>query len=383
MKFLKAAAAALPLLLLLSSCSNSHKAAKDIAVRAVMDVQSYENGSIVEIPRLYYNSESRFLSEQGGEIPDIKLINSSIEKSFKANYEQFRKEKRKGCIDIRTYPFDSERYVQLVITYNEYPTYGTDGFLQSFCFDKLKNELITAEERLRHDSITLPELKEKAKELYTSEYEGDFLSDASLSGFVILEDRTLYLMTLTVRNENSPTRILFYSLSLSENSLKRLDKDMLFDKGLLSRLDPPLYYDREEGANKRSFPLKLILKAENLNESGENKYSLEGKTEITIKSSEPVPVFASHISELVKNAEGGKALDITCEYDLGLTEKIEYPAFVLEYKKPLYGRELRCLDMVLVTESAAFRVHTETDEKDYYRIKDKIIEAFGSADFVY
>lgn len=364
-------------LLPLSACKGDRAGNSDTKIE--MDVQEYESGNIAEIPKITYDTTRKSLKKTGGKNPQIDFINSDIKNNFKANYERFIKDSRKGYVDIRTYPFSDDRYIQLVISYNEYPVYGTDGVMRSYCFDKAANKLITAEERLRQDGITLDELKKKAEAAFTPEFEGDKADDVGLSGFVILDGKTIYLLNLMIKNDNAVTRIVFYSYDLKQGTLKRLNRDRLFDRELLLHLDPPLCYDREQTQEGRTHTAELKLTAENLKQNADGSFSLESKTVFTVSKSEPVPPFIQEIIGLVEKAESGGIYNMTSEYSFSLTEKLEYPVWLIKYDTAPDGKGKKCMDIVLQTDSNAFRIHSVTDVRDFSKMSEKITAVFESA----
>ncbi|MDR1914911.1 MAG: hypothetical protein LBQ68_10595 [Clostridiales bacterium] len=197
-------------------------------------VQEYEGSNIAEIPKIEYG---------GDNIPEIDYINDSIKNGLQEIYNGFKSgNSTDEWVEIRSYPFTSDDYLQVVVTTNFFPSYGTDGDLFSINYDRKNNHQLTITEAFNATGITFENLKDKVSEVYEPENEGDRMEEVNATSFVIKDGEYILLVEIYVFNESGEPYKAFYSFDPVNGVLTRLDKDRLFDPSELDQTDPPLKY---------------------------------------------------------------------------------------------------------------------------------------------
>jgi hypothetical protein len=97
-------------------------------VSITMLEQDYNDGNIVEILAVSYNENATGLEQYDGKNPEIDSLNNAICSSLLQKYNDYLESGYlEDWIMIKSYPFTSADYVQIVSTYALYPTYGSEG----------------------------------------------------------------------------------------------------------------------------------------------------------------------------------------------------------------------------------------------------------------
>lgn len=238
------------LLLLLTACGKTEEAASGEVIdnsrtAIALTTQEYNGGNIVEIPMIVYDGENPQLASYDGKNQEIERINDDIKNGIQQTYNTFLSNAQDGNIEIKTYPFSNETYLQIVMTYIEYPSYGSDGKMWSYNFNKKENRYITLEEQMESVGLTADALAEKVKAKYTPESDTLSIGTVTPVGFLLRDGDTHFLLEVQINNTESSPWTCFYSYAPQLDELLRLNSVCLFDPSAMDVTDPPLSYLRE------------------------------------------------------------------------------------------------------------------------------------------
>ena len=207
----------------------------------VMDTQYYDDrGSVLEIPRI-----------AGDDSPDAQAINAALLER-KAAYQSYMDDPFQSgtWCEVIAFPVTTERYLNLALLENVYPSYGTDGDLYAWVYDRQEGRSVTVEEALDLAGTTEAALREAVAEQLASGELSLPLDEASFSirGFRIGEegDVTFYLQGANVDGAQGmdPWLGLY---TWNQGSLHRYQEtystgvDTFVPAELVDLMDPPLW----------------------------------------------------------------------------------------------------------------------------------------------
>ena len=210
--------------------------------------QEYIGENIAEI--LWINYDGSQFEETNYKNPEIEQLDLTIKTELLYMYNDFMNDPGEYWIEMKSYPFTTGEWLQIVTTYIIYPTYGTDGTIVSYNFNKKQNRYVTVEDAMSEAGLTNAIITDKVKELYMPDYPSKYISDVKTKGFRILEDEngqfTMFLLEVTEDNPDAgewtnfyayipkPKYDLFYSLS----------SYCLFDPYDMDEMVSPLFYTK-------------------------------------------------------------------------------------------------------------------------------------------
>jgi hypothetical protein len=211
-------------------------------VKITFTTQKYEGDNIVEIPYFEYG---------GAQSAALESINRAYNQGLQQWYTDFTENAAQGeFVEIRSYPFTSRDYLQVVTTYCTFPTYGTDGDLESVNYDIANDEWITLDDAMESAGLDNETLSQNVSQLFEPEFEGQVLEDIRAAGFLIYNDGgaageyVQFLLEITTANEDGDPWKAFYSYHPAFDDLFRMNGQCLFDPFDPDQADPPLAYQR-------------------------------------------------------------------------------------------------------------------------------------------
>lgn len=116
-----------------------------------MDTQYYDDrGSILEIPQI-----------TGDRSEAAQAINAAL-LARKAVYQTYVDDpyRDESWCEVTAWPTTTDRYLNLALVENVYPTYGSDGTLFSWVYDKKARREVTREQALELAGTTEADLRE-------------------------------------------------------------------------------------------------------------------------------------------------------------------------------------------------------------------------------
>ena len=191
--------------------------------------------NIAEIPYISYDSSQPALAELGGKNTEIDIINDAIKNGIQQQYNDFMAITDNGGerIEIRCFPFVSKSAIQLVVTDIIFPNYGTDGKMQAYYFDLVRNQLVMVEDVLAAAGLTNGMIENEVKQLYVPERAGMYVGEVEIVGFVVYEDVLRFLLEVTVENPEADSWKHFYEYSYELGTMRQLDPKAPFEKRFL------------------------------------------------------------------------------------------------------------------------------------------------------
>lgn len=211
--------------------------------------QEYIDDNIAEIP--YFNYD-------GSRNQTIDSMNNSLAQGIGKIYDDFiNSDHGHSWIEIKSYPFTSDDYIQVVVTNVVYPNYGNDGDLFTINYDKNTNMFVPTNVALDQLGMTEDQLLNMVGELFQPDSPDIAIQDVKLAGFLYTEGPSTTLIELlleiTVINPDDDTWKSFYSyLPEYDELIKLTNTECLFDPHDMDQMDPPLNYQKQEN-NKVSY----------------------------------------------------------------------------------------------------------------------------------
>ena len=194
-----------------------------------MQTQDYKGDFIVEIPRI-----------AGGSNEAVGEINEALD-ALKERYKAFGKDGRQYLwIECKTYPTTTERYINIVMTWIEFPNYGTDGEVFSFNYDRETGKSVTLEEAMEERGVTVGMLEAALNETMA---EGIPVSGVAPAAFRLYGDSIDVYFTADVdfASHGAPWRTI-YTYSGKDGKAREYNNFVLGNPHELDKMEPPLYY---------------------------------------------------------------------------------------------------------------------------------------------
>jgi hypothetical protein len=215
--------------------------------------QVYDGGHIIEVLQLAYDGQQPALAATDGRNPVIDEINDNIEATVYGDYDTASGPD--SWADIRSYPFTSAEYLQIVTTGIVYPTYGTEGNVQSWVFDRQANVWVQPEQVYAEAGLVGDALTEAVTAAFVPDSDAESVSGVEPSGFRYVQgpDGWIpeFLLKITVANAQAePWDGLFayQPADAAGPALIKLNAECLFDPADMDTMDRPLMYARGGGA---------------------------------------------------------------------------------------------------------------------------------------
>jgi hypothetical protein len=204
--------------------------------------QEYKDGNIAEIPYIEYDGETN---------PEIESINRAMNQGLQRVYDDFMNDPGDNAamdqiIEIRSYPFTSPDYLQVVITSVFFPNYRLDGNITSINYDIKADKWIALQDIMSGLGLDEDRLMYNIGKLYEPVIPGQLIEAVAVKGFLIREGPeglvTELLLELTADGEDDDPWQFIYSYTPELNQLCILNNICPFEPSLMDRMDPPLSY---------------------------------------------------------------------------------------------------------------------------------------------
>lgn len=229
--------------------------------------QEYIGENIAEILMIKYDGSQPEFEQYNWKNPEIETINLTIKSGIQQVYNDFMNDRENAgddwyeWIEIKSYPFTSDDYLQIVTTSVIYPTYGTDGDMTSYNFSKKENRYILLEDVMADWGFTEEIITQNVKELYVPESPSSYIKEVTPVGFLFryaTDPYTIFLLEVTVSNPDAGEWKCFYAYEPSVlmrqfDEFYKLNSKRLFDPHDMDQMEPPLYYGQTESGNDLKF----------------------------------------------------------------------------------------------------------------------------------
>ncbi|NLV85252.1 MAG: hypothetical protein GXY60_11860 [Spirochaetales bacterium] len=206
--------------------------------RITFMTQEYKGDNIAEIPYIEYDGETN---------PEIESINRAMNQGLQRIYDDFMEDPENYWIEIRSYPFTSPDYLQVVTTCCIFPNQGHNGDLSSINYDRKAKRWISNQEILDQLGMTEDDLSYKINKLFEPELPEEKIDTVKLGGFLIREGPEGHFVELLIEimstsPETSRPIHNFYSYTPDLGQLLPMNLMCLFDPAEMDQMDPPLSY---------------------------------------------------------------------------------------------------------------------------------------------
>lgn len=211
---------------------------EQVNMRIGFITQEYKGDNIAEIPYIEYDGEAN---------PEIDSINRAMNQGFQRIYDDFMESgEERQWIEIRSYPFTSPDYLQVVITSVFFPNYRLDGNITSINYDIKANKWIALQDIMSELGLDEDRLIYNIGKLYEPVIPGQLIEAVAVKGFLIREGPeglvTDLLLELTADSEDDDPWQFIYAYTPELNQLCILNNICPFEPSLMDRMDPPLSY---------------------------------------------------------------------------------------------------------------------------------------------
>ena len=356
-------------------------------VSITMLEQDYNDGNIVEILAVSYDENATGLEQYDGKNPEIDSLNNAICSSLLQKYNDYLESGYlEDWIMIKSYPFTSADYVQIVSTYALYPTYGSEGEVYSYNFDMKNNRFISVEDVLSELSTNESAIFGEVNELIKQEFDdGSEASEVTIGGFLIQgneEDKHVQLLLdVEIIHPSGDAESRLYSYMPQFGELIKLNPECLFDPVDMDQMNPPLSYqsDFEQADIPDNDSLQLTIDLSGLEEIIPSyEYAYDGMVYYTIEQLERAASDERSIVEAIQELEAS-AISIS-----NATESIEhlgllgYPCWLVTYDEGSNEDTVSCMDIYVQTDDYDYRLHSSVSADFYLDYHDEIGQRLGS-----
>lgn len=233
--------------------------------------QEYEGDNIAEILMIRYDGQQPVFEQYNWKNPEIEALDLTIKSGIQQIYNDFMNDRGESWIEIKSYPFTSDDWLQIVTTWNIYPTYGTDGDMESYNFNKKQNRYVTVDDAMNDFGLTKDVIAQKAKELYVPDYPSKYIKEIEPKGFLICQGAegpyTMFLLEVLTDNPDAGEWKNFFAYIPQLNEFYQLNGNCLFDPYDMDQMDPPLSYQSYQKLSGNEWGA--------LDEAGANDFLLE------------------------------------------------------------------------------------------------------------
>lgn len=329
--------------------------------------QEYIGDNIAEILMINYDGSQPALTQFGGRNPELESLNNAIKFGIQQRYNEFMANNRDGrWIEIKSYPFTGEDYLQIVMTSAVYPSYGTDGSMWSYNFDKKENEFMSLADVMAKLGLNERTLAQKVKNLYVPEDSSLSVGEVKATGFLIGRGPsgpvTQLLLEVVIENSGAEPWKHFFSYTPALNELVQLNNKCLFDPYDMDQMEPPLYYQREATGSHGSGETEgsqLTFDTRGLEViTPGHEYMLDGQVYFSVEKMAPVSNDRESVLNRINNQEGHDLRLITLTPSDEHSALLSYPAWLAVYDKGENEDARHCVDVYVHTGAADFRLHT-------------------------
>lgn len=220
-----------------SSQASSISSSQTISIPTIsMQIQNYDNDNIIEIPK--FDADNNEAADRFNYQIADELIDEYNEFTTKARPNEY--------IEIKSYPFTDNKYVQVVVTEIEYPTYGNQGEIHSYNYDISNNKIITLSEAMKNFNITNNSIRQAFSKYYQPQA-NEVLDSVEAEAFRMVGDNIHIYLDVSFDNPQSDDFDLIYTYDVSQNTFTPYDGTCLVDPAEPDVMTPPLSYAQSVG----------------------------------------------------------------------------------------------------------------------------------------
>lgn len=339
--------------------------------------QEYFGDSIAEVLMISYDVQQPALEEYGWKNPEIDSLNNAVKFGVQQIYNSFVESGGDGTwIEIRSYPFTSEDYLQIVTTCCTYPSYGTDGDLSSYNFDRKENRFLSVDdalEKLKLDRRSVAgNVREMAAGYYAQADGGLTAGEVSVDGFLFVKVPSGYVTQLLVQVDltmkDGDVWKTFAGYTPELNEFIPLNSTCLFDPSQMDQMEPPLSYQMSQEFTPDGLTLQFDADGLEVVTPG-YEYLLDGLVYFSIETLLPADYSREAVLGQIKSLEGEDIRLTTLSESEKHSALLGYPAWLGVYESGSNEDAMHCVDLYVQTDVADFRLHISVPldyELDYH-----------------
>ena len=150
-----------------------------------------------------------------------------------------------GTLEIKSYPFSNENYLQIVSTLCEFPVYGTDGQIYSYNYDIKNNTAITLDEIVAKYNITDQDLLQSISTKFKPESETRQITLIEPAAFRIISDDEAEIYVYVHSDDpNSTPDSRIWKYNTKSKGCSQYNGTALFSADVPDQMNPPLLYQQ-------------------------------------------------------------------------------------------------------------------------------------------
>lgn len=152
-----------------------------------------------------------------------------------------------GTLEIKSYPFSNENYLQIVSTLCEFPVYGTDGQIYSYNYDIKNNTAITLDEIVAKYNITDQDLLQSISTKFKPESETRQITLIEPAAFRIISDDEAEIYVYVHSDDpNSTPDSRIWKYNTKSKGCSQYNGTTLFSADVPDQMEPPLLYQQNQ-----------------------------------------------------------------------------------------------------------------------------------------
>lgn len=353
--------------------------------------QEYTGDDIAEILMITYDGSLESLEEFGGKDPEIELINNDIRAwplRIYQEYEEGRLEAEANSIEIRSYAFEDDDYVQIITSCMVFPETRPDLYskMWSWCYSKAEGRWVMLDDMMMESGLSFEGIEEAFAELYAPEFEGVSVESVETVGFLIDtasgEPVPRFILSAMVWTESDPWAE-FFLYTPGEGSLEEIyTTGVSFspDEYDMAVLDDPMLY-MEEMPMESEPDISLSINTEGMENIGPGEYLLDG---IVYFRTEDFPILAADgydsdsMAARIMELEGENLTIYTSDENEEMSNLLTYPCWMISYDWGSNEDASHCLDFYFQTDTSEHRVHSSVPMDYATEYHDAIWERLSS-----
>lgn len=200
-------------------------------VSIVMEEQTYEGDNIVEVPAFAPAEGNSALTKLNGQMAALA-----------ADAGDYLGASSAGWMELRAYPFTSDAYLQVVMTRNHYPNYGSAGEISSFVYNRATGEAVSLATALSQHDLRAASLSVQFSQAGILGSNQVFVSYTP-AAFRFTDDGLELFAVVTFTQDGDTFSMLCRYLSAT-GVFSEADPSALYAANVPDVMDPPLAYAR-------------------------------------------------------------------------------------------------------------------------------------------
>ncbi|MEG1411030.1 MAG: hypothetical protein RSD36_14435 [Terrisporobacter sp.] len=227
-----------------SSVSSAQETPTKDDVYIDMQIQKYGYKSnlgeeIFEIPL--------FVSKTGDN-KEINKLNDSIAPLLNYYNGNYGFKQDEDTCEVKSYPFTSDNYLQVITTATIYPNSNSQGEIFSYNYDIKNEKILTLQDAYKKDKKTETQVINEIKTSFNKRRSNKKIKllKIEVNCFLIDEDNIKYFIKINISNPKSKDINIICTYNSHESSLEEYDGICLINPKQPDKFEPYLCYERND-----------------------------------------------------------------------------------------------------------------------------------------